>query len=443
MTVQLHIDEANMAEAIVLPKLGNTVEAAIILAWHSAVGERISAGDLLCEIETDKATLEVECSATGTLLAQFYEEGDEVPVLSNIAAVGREGESFAEFMPHKSAPVANQNEAQTDDELIHDFPADPKSMPKSTFISPRAKNLAQRKGIDYASLQGSGPAGRIIERDIEAAINQRPKVTPVAQAMLDSGEFKLADAQRLGTRVYKSDLVPADKRDAVTEIPLKGVRKTIASRMLESLQTTAQLTMNASADARALLAFRKRLKHSDERLGLRDVSINDLLMFALARTLPAFPELNALFESETIYQYDAVRLGMAVDTERGLLVPVIHDAHTLSLKQLSAEAHRLAEACRVGTIQPDELNGGTFTISNLGVLGIETFTPLLNPPQVAILGVGSINLKPVLVDDEVEFLPHIGLSLTINHQVVDGAPAARFLKLLHVNLTQIDLLAAL
>ena len=432
-----------MAEAIVLPKLGNTVESAIILAWHAVVGERISAGELLCEIETDKATLEVECSATGTLLACFYEEGDEVPVLSNIAVVGREGESYADFLPPASAAenvAASVSSSAAPAKQMQSAEAHSKQYP---FISPRARNLARRKGIDYASLQGSGPAGRIIERDIEAAINQRPKVTPVAQAMLDSGEFKLADAQRLGTRVYKSDLLPTVERDAVAEVPLKGIRKIIARRMLESLQTTAQLTMNASADARALLTFRSRLKHSDETLGLRDVSINDLLMFAVTRTLPAFPDLNALFENDTIFQHNAVHLGMAVDTERGLLVPVIHDVHTLSLKQLAAEGHRLADACRVGTIRPDELNGGTFTISNLGPLGIESFTPVLNVPQVAILGVGCINLKPVGVGDEVEFLPHVGLSLTINHQVVDGAPAARFLKHLAVNLTQIDLLAAL
>ena len=431
-----------MAEAVVLPKLGNTVESAIILAWHVAAGDPVQAGDLLCEIETDKATLEVESSASGVLLARLYHEGDEVPVLSNIAVVGQDGESFAEFMPltpaAKEEPAPDWTGARQSKVSASSIP----QLNQPVFISPRALNLAQRRGIEIDSLAGSGPDGRIIERDIEAAIGKRVKVSPVAQAMLDSGDFELADNLQTGRRVGKTDLVPTDRDDAVVEIPLKGARKIIAKRMLESLQTTAQLSLNATADARALQAFRRRLKESDESLGLRDVNINDLLLFTAARTLPAFPELNALFENDTIYQHKAIHLGVAVDTERGLLAPVIPHADAMTLKQIAAEAHRLAEACRVGKARPDELTGGTFTVSNLGALGIESFTPVLNPPQVGILGVGSINLKPVQSGDDIEFVPHIGFSLTINHQVVDGAPAARFLAQLSANLAQIDLLAA-
>ena len=308
-------------------------------------------------------------------------------------------------------------------------------------ISPRARNLAQRKGIEIANIKGSGPAGRIIERDIEAAIEERAAVTPVAQAMLASGDYRMPEEQSPAGRIGKQDLVPIDAEDETKRIPLRGIRKTIAGRMLESLHTTAQLTLNASADARALQAFRARLKASDESLGLRAVSINDLLLFAVARTLPAFPDLNARFENDTIHQYARAHLGLAVDTERGLLAPVIRRADTLSLKQLSAEAQRLADSCRRGDVLPNELAGGSFTVSNLGALGIESFTPILNPPQVAILGIGGINLKPVQAADDVQFVPHIGLSLTINHQVVDGAPAARFLAQLSKNLAQIDLLA--
>ncbi len=430
-----------MAEAIILPKLGNTVESAIILAWHVAVGDRVAPGDLLCEIETDKATLEIESTASGILLAQLCQEGDEVPVMSDIAVVGQAGESVAEFTPIPRPQSRHLYGGHpTRGEGSHDEPE--AAGAKSTRISPRALNLARRKGIDYETLSGSGPEGRIIERDIEAALRERVKVTPVAQAMLDSGEFKLpAEAPKDG-RVTKADLMPATAAEpGVTRIPLRGVRKTIAKRMLESMQTTAQLTLNASADARALLALRRRLKESDASLGLRDVNINDLLLFAVARTLPAFPALNALFEDDIITQHEAAHLAMAVDTERGLLVPVIRNADALTLKQLSAEAKRLAEVCRAGRAKPDALTGGSFTVSNLGALGIEQFTPVLNPPQVAILGIGSINLKPMQMGEDVEFIPHIGLSLTINHQVVDGAPAARFLQRLCANLSQIDLLA--
>ncbi|MCY4061469.1 MAG: dihydrolipoamide acetyltransferase family protein [Chloroflexi bacterium] len=424
-----------MAQAIVLPKLGNTAESAIILAWHANVGDEVSAGDVLCEIETDKATLEVESSAGGVLLARLFEAGDDVPVLSQIAVVGRAGESVEEF---QILPSPEPPHLETRRKAIRG-----KAVDSPIRISPRARNLAERKGIEYADLTGSGPGGRLIERDINAAIKEGVKITPVAQAMLDSGDFQLADPQPRSARVGKLDLVPADSGDEIEEIPLRGVRQTIARRLLASTQTTAQLTLNSSADARALRAFRERLKESDEALGLRAININDLLMFAVARTLPAFPNLNALFENDTIYQFSAAHLGMAVDTERGLLVPVIRKAQALSLKQLSAEARRLAAACRDGSVSPDELAGGTFTVSNLGALGIENFTPLLNPPQVAILGIGSIHLKPVAAGDGVEFRPHIGLSLTIDHQVVDGAPAVRFLAQLARHLAQIDLLAAI
>jgi pyruvate dehydrogenase E2 component (dihydrolipoamide acetyltransferase) len=230
--------------------------------------------------------------------------------------------------------------------------------------------------------------------------------------------------------------------EEVEVFPLKGTRKVIATRMLESLQTTAQLTLNASADARALLAYRQRLKGSAEGLGLQKVTINDLILFAVSRVLLQHLDLNTLFAENTISRYKNVHLGFAVDTPRGLLVPVIRQAQALSLKQISETSKRLATACLEGAISPDDLKGGTFTVSNMGNFGIESFTPLLNPPQVAILGVGNINLKPVEVEGEVQFIPHLGLSLTINHQVVDGAPGARFLQTLSLGLAQIELLLA-
>jgi pyruvate dehydrogenase E2 component (dihydrolipoamide acetyltransferase) len=236
---------------------------------------------------------------------------------------------------------------------------------------------------------------------------------------------------------------PEVTEDKVQTIPLKGVRKVIAERMLSSLQTTAQLTLNASADARAVLAYRQRLKNSPEALDLRQVTIDDLILFAVSRALPEYPELNALFTEDTISQYKNVHLGFAVDTPRGLMAPVIWNANALSLKGISQETKRLSSACREGNVSPDELNGGTFTVTNLGSLGIESFTPILNPPQVGILGVGNVNLKPIEIEGNVKFIPHIGLSLTINHQVVDGAPAARFLQVLSQRLAEIDLLLAL
>jgi pyruvate dehydrogenase E2 component (dihydrolipoamide acetyltransferase) len=267
--------------------------------------------------------------------------------------------------------------------------------------------------------QGSGVSGRIRSDDLQ----------------------KLPETAEVGTGDRRPETGP--QLDEFEVIPVKGIRKVIASRMLESLQSTAQLTLNSAADARALLAYRQRLKGSNEGLGLQKITLNDLLLFAVARTLPQYPQLNALFSGDTISQYKNVHLGVAVDTPRGLMVPVIRRANTLSLKHMAEEAKRLATACLSSSVKADELSGGTFTVTNLGSFGIESFTPVLNPPQVAILGVGNINLKPVEVEGKVEFIPHLSLSLTINHQVVDGAPAARFLQALAQGLAQIELLLAL
>jgi pyruvate dehydrogenase E2 component (dihydrolipoamide acetyltransferase) len=444
-----------------MPKLGNTVESSIILNWHKKVGDVVQVGDILCEVETDKATMEVESPVAGTLLEVFFREGDEVPVMVNIAAVGEAGESVEALRPGGSA-AAESAGSSAPEPMPAAAQAAAAPAPGAVTaegdghlrISPRARHLAERKRLDVGAVQGTGPEGRIIERDILAALEKQPVMTPVARSMVEQGAFVAPErGSGPGGRITKKDLIPsappaaapspAAPPEAVEIIPLKGVRKVIAERMLESMQTTAQLTLNASADARAIQAYRKRLKQSPEGLGLQKITIGDLVAFGVARTLPDFPLLNALFNGESITQYRAVHLGFAVDTPRGLMVPVIRNAQALSLKQLADEAHRLADACLNSSIKPDEMTGATFTITNLGAFGIEHFTPILNPPQVGILGVSNINLKPVEVGGEIAFIPHMGLSLTINHQVVDGAPGARFLQALSQRLAEIDLLVAL
>lgn len=442
-----------MAVAIVMPKQGQSVESCIIATWKKQPGDAVAEGEILCEVETDKALLEVESHAAGILLEHFFRIGDDVPVLTPIAAIGQPGDDIAALRPYGTQ---NQPEAKIIDSESAAIPAAKLGVVESatllavepTAISPRARHLAESKQIDVSGINGSGPEGRIIERDVMNMLVAKPRITPLAQSMVKSGDFTLPDAS--GGRITAKDLQPVDSKaqvpqilDDVKEIPLKGTRKIIASRMLASLQTTAQLTLNMTADARALRDYRQRCKASSDSLGLQNVTINDFVLYGVSRTLPQFADLNALFMDETIYQHQSVHLGFAVDTPRGLVVPVIRNADRLSLKQLSAEARRLADACVEGRIQPDELNGGTFTVSNLGSFGIESFTPVLNTPQVGILGVGNINLKPVEADAEVTFIPHIGLSLTINHQIVDGAPAARFLQALSRNLAEFELLLAL
>jgi pyruvate dehydrogenase E2 component (dihydrolipoamide acetyltransferase) len=481
-----------------MPKQGNSVESCIIVSWKKQVGDPVAVDDVLCEVETDKATMDVPSPLAGTLLAAFFREGDDVPVMTAIAAVGAPGEDTAGLTP--PGATVNAAPASVSPAPVRAAPAPvpaagapaagkPALLPANHStagigtgtqtgdppgVSPRARHLAARKGIDPLALQGSGPSGRVIERDVHAAIAAQPRLTPVAKAMVAEGGYAApAQGSGPGGRVTSRDLVkgaglpahpaaateavqaaeatqtvaaptsPAPARPpAVEVVPVKGVRKVIADRMLQSLQTTAQLTLHASADARALQALRARLKASPEALGLRGVTINDLVLLAVARTLPQFTALNALFTGDAIHQHAHVQLGIAVDTPRGLMVPVIRDADALTLRALATEAKRLANACLNGKVLPDELTGGTFTVTNLGAFGVEMFTPVLNPPQVAILGVCNIQPKPVEVDGSVQFVPHIGLSLTINHQVVDGAPAARFLQALGQAIAAVDLLLA-
>ena len=486
-----------------MPRQGQSVEACTIVRWLKQPGENVGSGEVLCEIETDKAAFEVESTASGTLLAQFVPEGEEVPVLTPIAAVGEPGEEVptpaaadtpalaaadggstpaaggasgagpGASPPSSPAPVAAPGAAVPDPAGTGAPGAAAEASGAATgaaastrrggpAISPRARRRAGELGVDYTAVSGSGPRGRIIERDVVAAAAARPALTAAARAAVAAGAEVPAVGSGIGGRVTLADLaapaapagVEAVAPDQVESVPVTGMRRLISERMRQSLLDTAQLTMNASADAEALVAYRARLKSSAEHLQLRQVTINDLILFAVARTLPQFPELNAVVRSDgagdRIERHRDVRLAFAVDTERGLVVPVIDAAHRLSIAGLAARAHELAAATQAGSISPDLLQGGTFTVTNLGALGVESFTPILNLPQVAILGVGALALKPVAADltqpgppREVSYRRHLGLSLTIDHRVVDGAPAARFLQALAAAIADIDLLAAL
>lgn len=433
-----------MASAVLLPKMGNSVESSLILAWHKAVGEPVAQGELLAEIETDKATLEIESPGDGLLLARFYEVGAEVEVMAPIGAIGAPGEDVEDLRPPAATGSAPAPPTPAMTPSTPQIP--PATRPAGSLVrgrpasSPRARKLAAANGIALAGLNGSGPGGRILERDVQAALAGQPRLTPVAQAMLREGGYSLpARGSGPRGRIRRRDLVPAPaEAEDVQRVPLRGARRVTARRMLESLQTTAQLTLHAHADARALLALRRRLKAGEIGPALRAVTINDLLHYAVARTLPAHAELNAQLADDHVLRFRRVHLGFAVDTPRGLYVPVIRDAERLGLRQLADEARRLARACRAGDVQPQELEGATFTVSNLGSYGVESFTPVLNPPQAGILGAGAIHLKAAQENGVVAFLPHIGLSLTIDHQVLDGAPAARFLQDLARRLARIE-----
>ncbi len=441
-----------------MPKLGNTVESVIIVEWRKELGDSIAVGEAICEVETDKATVEVEAEIAGTLLAKLYDVDDDVPVLIPFAIVGEAGEDVSGMLT-SAAPASDASPAPSEAAPVQkSAPAPSAPAPGSsdtTGISPRARNLASSSGLQGLPATGSGPGGRIIERDVQAALEGKAPLTPAAAA---AGGNAPSQGSGIGGRVLASDMgnapTPASGTGSaplaavefpgpVEAFPVKGVRKLVAQRMHASLAETAQLTLNASTSAASLLSWRAGYKASPEAFGLSKVSINDLIMFTVARLLTRFPDMNATFHGNEIKQYRHVHLGFAVDTPKGLMVPVLRFADQLSLSQLSAETHRLSAACRDGNINPDELSGGTFTITNLGSFGVESFTPVINTPEVAILGVNTIYNYPIETPEGIGIEKRMGLSLTIDHQAVDGAPGARFLKDLSALLGNLELAAAL
>lgn len=464
-----------MASEVLMPRQGNTVESCIILSWKKGEGDSVQQGEVLCEVETDKATFEVESPAKGILLKVLYPEGADVPVLELIAIVGESKEDISALLEKRGAgdsvsggaPEATEERSsdlpsETPDEAmasVSNAEAVSASVGVSSAISPRAKNLATAKGVSVNGIAGSGPGGRIIERDVQKVLGGSFELTPAAIALLKSdGGNVPARGTGLGGRITTQDVTdagtptaPAATANAVvvgafpgptSEVSVQGIRRRVAERMVASLQNTAQVSLFMPADATELRAYRARLKSSNERSDLSGINFNDMVLYAVSRTLVVYPEMNAHYLGDRIVRFERVHLGFAVDTPRGLVVPVIKNADLLSLKEISSEAKRLASLCLDGKISSGELTGGTFTVSNLGALGIEYFTPVLNPPQVGIVGVGSILPRPVERNGGYEIVPHLMLSLTADHQAVDGAPAARFLRSLVANVAAFDLLLA-
>ena len=438
-----------MATPVEMPKLGNTVEECILATWKKKRGESVSEGEILAEIETDKATFELAAPVAGTLLEVFFGEGALIPVFTKICVIGSPGESIEQFRPGEKAAPATGGERPLDGArgsvasaeeplaVARGSVSGTEPQPEgAAFLSPRARRLAADRGYLPALPAGSGPGGRILERDLRAAYAAAPRISSLARQLLAAGY----EAPRAGSGI--NGMILARDLDA-PPVRMSGIRGRIAQRMRESLATTAQYTLNTSADASGLLTLRSKIKKARDSAGFPDVNINDMVMFATIKALTDMPELNAELVDGKIYRRPEVHLGFACDTDRGLLVPVVKNCGSLSLGDLSIKVKQLTEQTLQGTVSADDLGGATFTVSNLGNLGIESFSPIINPPQVAVLGVDAIELKPVRREGRVEFVDHIGLSLTCDHQVIDGAPGARFLKVLREKIEAIQSLAGL
>ena len=419
---------------ILMPQMGVSDESAILSQWLVKEGDKIELEQPLFSMETGKSSFEELAKYSGTLLKIVIPAGEEVKVGEVVAVVGEPGESFTLPGAAAAAPAAAEAPAAPAVAAPAAAPAATKSTDGFVAASPRAKHLAAELGIDYKLATPTGAEGRITEKDVKALAASGAAAAPAA-----------AEAPAAAAPAVAAAPAPAaPAADAAYEdTPITRIRKVIADNMHASLANMAQLTLSRTFDATAVLEMRKQMKNAAD-FGLDKVTINDLVLFAVAKTLIEFPDINANFIDNKMRRFKHAQLGVAIDTPKGLLVPVIRDADTMSVKAISEAVKSYAAAAKEGTLGPDKMQGGSFTVTNLGNLGIESFTPIINPPQTAILGVCGTTLRPRMkADGSVEFYQAMGLSLTFDHRVVDGAPAAKFLQAVADKLEKINLLMAL
>jgi len=443
-----------MAVEFFIPQLGQTVEEVTLVKWLVEDGAKVSQGQEVMEVETDKAVFPVEANGKGFIHIGPYEEGQVVPVLTVVAIIGKEDDQFEV----SSAGGAPQEEATIEAEPGPEAPP-PGAGPVAPaekgqiFASPRARKLASEENVDLTAVTPTGYGGeRVAERDVIAYLDHAPKVTPVAQRMAAEAGVNLRTLAGTGPggRIVKEDIqrvlqqpasapaaapaavvapaAPLPPAEVIERIPLKGVRAIIAERLGASVHTTARVTLMMEADATEFVAARERIKAKvSEEWGFTP-GYNDLLAKIVAASLRKFPFMNARLAADAIEILGQVNIGMAVDTERGLLVPVIHNADQKTLCQFGSTFREMVERARKGRSLPDDLSGGTFTITNLGMFDVDAFTPVINMPEAAILGVGRIAPKVVPFKGEIAVRQMWTLSLVFDHRLVDGAPAARFLQ---------------
>lgn len=426
-----------MATKVIMPKQGLQMTEGTIVRWIVGEGEKCTADQPLFEMETDKLTITMDAPASGTLLKIVHGEGDVVPITEMIAVIGEEGEDIsgllAEAAPKKQEQTAAPAEEKREESAQKaDAPA-ARAAGDRVFSTPRARMRAEEKGADVADIPGSGPEGLVIERDVLAfePVAAR-KATPLAKKVAETEGVDISDIEGSGShgKITKDDVMTAvaARTGAVTArgtkiVPYAGMRKIVGEKMVESLRVHAQLTHKISVDMTNAATLRDTYKKQDKK-----VSYNDLVILATARALQDYPMMNSTITDEGIVVPEYVHMGVAVAVDAGLIVPVIKDADLMRLEEISVVAKDLAARAKNNRLKPDEYKGSTFTVSNLGMFGLKAFTAIINTPESGILAVGAIEKTPVVVDDEIVIRPIMNLTLTYDHRVVDGAPAAQFLK---------------
>jgi pyruvate dehydrogenase E2 component (dihydrolipoamide acetyltransferase) len=407
-----------MAE-IIMPRLSDTMEEGTLSLWHKKVGDRVEKGEVLADIETDKAVMELEAYESGVLEQILVPAGDSAPIGQPIAVLGS-GEGVAagtDSIPSAASPAdaaAPAPEIRTGPEPPVVQPAPAQGEGERVKASPVARAMARDHGLDLRAATGSGPGGRVVKADVEALLSGgAPVPAPVPPPTGDGGAAAAPAVARAG--------------EDVEEVPLSTMRRITGRRLVESMQSAPHFYLTAVIDAEELLAFRAGLNAQLAEAGGPKVSVNDLIVKASAAALRANGAVNVSFAGDKLLRHERVHVGIAVALEGGLIVPVIRDADRKTLTQVSTEARALAEKARAGRLASDEFSGGTFTVSNLGMYGVDHFTAVINPPEAAILAVGATTPEPVVRDGTVVVRHTLKATLSIDHRALDGATAAVFL----------------
>jgi pyruvate dehydrogenase E2 component (dihydrolipoamide acetyltransferase) len=418
-----------MAHPILMPKPGQMTEECTLVAWLKQPGDPVHRGDVLFEIETDKSNMDVEAFEEGVLLRTYVEVGQTVPVNSVVAYVGQEGETVPDQAPSAAvatiptAPAAPAPETAESSKLTAAAAPDAGRSDRIR-ISPRASRLAAGSGVDPRTIAGTGPEGRITERDVQAAIDAGRMSSAPAGAPPVVPPTAVATALVAPTVVDENEEGPR---------PMTRMRRVIAERLTFSATTVPQFTVTVAVDMTKLLALRAELNASGALL-----SVTDFIVAATAQTLVEFPDVNSRTDGTSVWTRRRVHLGLAVSVPNGLVVPVIRDAHQLTLSQLHDRAAAIATAAREGTLSPDQMTGGTFTISNLGMFGVDEFSAIINPGESAILAVSSVTPTAVAIGDSLAVRQVMKTTITADHRLVDGELAARFLNALRRRLMDVD-----
>jgi pyruvate dehydrogenase E2 component (dihydrolipoamide acetyltransferase) len=416
-----------MATKVIMPKLSPTMEEGQISRWLKKEGDKVSMGEPLAEIDTDKATMEMQALANGVLRKIIINEGQSAPLGQLIAVIGEPNEDIASLL--SEAPKQEQEQPKQEQEKPTEQPApqpqaraaaasaspaparpvdngQPKTDSGRMIVSPLAARMAAEAGIDLRSLQGSGPGGRIIKRDIEAVISQ-PKPEPGYPRAVPAGQVP-----QIGASAYRDE-------------PASEIRKVIARRLVTSLGPVPHFFLTTEIEMDRAAEMRRGINALDPDL---KISINDVIIKVAAAALIQHPEVNASFQEKFVRYYERADIGVAVAIEDGLITPVVRAADQKSLSQIAAEVRELAERARSRRLKPEEYTGATFSISNLGMFGIDEFTAVINPPEGSILAVGAMSPKPVVRDNEIVIRQMMRVTMSCDHRVIDGATGAKFLQ---------------